>query len=167
MRPAEDDVEDLARQILVAARPTIGDRFRDAFDPSARMLAWTAKRPHFKTGLFRFVDVFPACTSPADVLDHLDEYVLTDDTPGVVRAGIGAAHAVPFGARAARGVAHGSIHRMARQFIAGSNPTEAVARTAELWNDGFANTVDLLGERTLTRADADDYATRVASCSTR
>ena len=97
-RPAEDDVEDLARQILRSAQPSPAVRVRNAFDVNTRLLTWATKRPHFKTGLFRFVDVFPACTSPHDVLDHLDEYVLTDDTPGIVRAGLGTAHALPFGA---------------------------------------------------------------------
>ena len=76
--------------------------YANAFDVNTRLLTWATKRPHFKTSLFRFVDVFPACTTPHDVLDHLDEYLLTDDTPGIVRAGLGAAHAVPSGARAAR-----------------------------------------------------------------
>ncbi len=160
-RPAEDDVEDLARQILRSAQASPAARVRNAFDVNTRLLTWATKRPHFKTGLFRFVDVFPACTSPHDVLDHLDEYVLTDDTPGIVRAGLGTAHALPFGARAARQVARGGIHRMARQFIGGTNPTEAVGRVADLWDAGYANTVDLLGERTLTLADADAYAGRV------
>ena len=30
-----------------------------------------------------------------------------------------------------------------------------------LWSDGYATTVDLLGEKTLTIADADAYAARV------
>ena len=34
-------------------------------------------------------------------------------------------------------------------------------RVAELWDGGYANTVDLLGEKTLTLADADAYAERV------
>ncbi len=116
-RPAEDDVEDLARQILRSAQPSPAVRVRNAFDVNTRLLTWATKRPHFKTGLFRFVDVFPACTSPHDVLDHLDEYIVTDDTPGIVRAGLGTAHALPFGARAARRVArrhpsHGApVHR--------------------------------------------------------
>ena len=50
---------------------------------------------------------------------------------------------------------------MARQFIGGTNPAEAVTRVAELWDAGFATTVDLLGEKTLTLADADAYAARV------
>jgi RHH-type proline utilization regulon transcriptional repressor/proline dehydrogenase/delta 1-pyrroline-5-carboxylate dehydrogenase len=159
--PDENDVEDLARRILKAARPGPAQRARNAVDVNTRLLTWATKRPHFKAGLFRFVDVFPACTSPQDVLDHLDEYVITDDTPGVVRAGLGVAHAMPFGARAARAAARGGIHRMAGQFIGGATPADAMARVSDLWNDGYATTVDLLGEKTLTLADADGYVARV------
>jgi RHH-type proline utilization regulon transcriptional repressor/proline dehydrogenase/delta 1-pyrroline-5-carboxylate dehydrogenase len=160
-RPDENDVEDVARALLRAARPSPLARARGAFDVNARLLDWATRRPHFKTGLFRFVDVFPACTSPHDVLDHMDEYLLTDDAPRVVRSGLGIAHATPFGARIARRAARGGIHRMAGQFIGGTNPTEAVERARALWNDGFATTIDLLGERTLTLADAEAYAQRV------
>jgi RHH-type proline utilization regulon transcriptional repressor/proline dehydrogenase/delta 1-pyrroline-5-carboxylate dehydrogenase len=159
--PDENDVEALARKILRAARPSPAQRVRAAFDVNTRLLTWATKRPHFKAGLFRFVDVFPACTSPQDVLDHLDEYVVTEDTPGIVRVGLGAAHVMPFGARAARAAARSGIHRMAGQFIGGSDPDAAMARVTELWNDGYATTVDLLGEKTLTLADADAYAARV------
>ena len=56
----------------------------------------------------------------------------------------------PFGARAARArrarrhPPHGAaVHRRHR-------PGRGVARAGELWNDGYATTVDLLGEKTLT-----------------
>jgi RHH-type proline utilization regulon transcriptional repressor/proline dehydrogenase/delta 1-pyrroline-5-carboxylate dehydrogenase len=161
LTPDENDVEDLARRMLRAARPSPFERAREAFDVNTKLLTWATKRPGFKAGLFRFVDVFPACTSPQDVLDHLDEYLDSDDTPGIVRAGLGIAHALPFGARAARFAARGGIHRMARQFIGGADTREAIRRVTDLWDDGYATTVDLLGEKTLTMHDADAYAARV------
>ncbi|MET1001758.1 MAG: hypothetical protein ABWZ15_08110, partial [Acidimicrobiia bacterium] len=157
----EKDVDTLARQIVAAAAPDAGARLRSTFDVNAQMLRWATARPHFKTGLFRFVDVFPACTSADDVLNHLDEYVLTDDTPGIVRAGLRTAHVVPFGSRLARAGARFGIRRMAEQFIGGADPAAATAEAGALWAAGFATTVDLLGEKTLTIADADAYAARV------
>jgi RHH-type proline utilization regulon transcriptional repressor/proline dehydrogenase/delta 1-pyrroline-5-carboxylate dehydrogenase len=157
----EKDVDTLARQIVAAAAPDAGTRLRSTFDLNAHMLRWATARPHFKTGLFRFVDVFPACTSADDVLNHLDEYVLTDDTPGIVRAGLRTAHVVPFGSRLARAGARFGIRRMAEQFIGGADPAAAAAEAGALWAAGFATTVDLLGEKTLTIADADAYAARV------
>jgi RHH-type transcriptional regulator, proline utilization regulon repressor / proline dehydrogenase / delta 1-pyrroline-5-carboxylate dehydrogenase len=154
--PPEHRVERVARELLRAARPS----WRDRVDVNGRLLSWATRRPHFKTGLFRFVDAFPACRTSREVLDHLDEYVLTDDAPAVVRAGLRTANIVPGGAPLAAVVARAGIERMARQFIGGANAEEAVIRVAELWNDGFAATVDLLGEKTLTLADADAYAKR-------
>ena len=52
---------------------------------------------------------------------------------------------------------------MATRFIAGQSAADAAVALEALWRDGFAATVDLLGEKTLTAADADHYAARVAA----
>jgi len=156
VRPPEHEVERVGRELLRAARPS----WRDRVNANTRLLAWATRRPHFKSGLFRFVDAFPACRSAREVLDHLDEYVRTDDAPAFVRAGIRGADVLPGGASIAAVVARAGIERMARQFIGGASALEGVARVAELWGVGFASTVDLLGEKTLTLADADVYAAR-------
>ena len=49
---------------------------------------------------------------------------------------------------------------MAHRFIAGETPEEAVPRLRELAKDGVAYTVDLLGEETLSEAEADAYLER-------
>jgi RHH-type proline utilization regulon transcriptional repressor/proline dehydrogenase/delta 1-pyrroline-5-carboxylate dehydrogenase len=97
------------------------------------------------------------------VLDHLDEYLRAPDTPPVVRVGLQLADGVPGGAPVARAAARAGIERMARQFIGGEHEREAVARVEALRRQGFAATVDLLGEKTLTLGDADAYARRVAA----
>jgi len=38
------------------------------------MMEWAMRDEHFKTQLFRFVDVLPALTSSAEVSRHLKEY---------------------------------------------------------------------------------------------
>ena len=97
-----------------------------------------------------------------DVLDHLDGYLDAPQSPALVRAGLHAAGAVPGGAHVAAAVAHGGVRRMATRFIAGQSAGDAAVALEALWRDGFAATVDLLGEKTLTAADADHYAARVA-----
>src|SRR5204863_8558095 len=47
------------------------------------------------------------------------------------------------------------------QLIAGATPDEALPRLEQLWRAGEAASVDLLGERTLTEAEAARYAARV------
>ncbi|HEX2047394.1 MAG TPA: proline dehydrogenase family protein, partial [Acidimicrobiales bacterium] len=129
---------------------------------SERMLEWAMSHPSFKTQLFRFVDVFPATTGDDDVVRHLDEYLHGGaDLPKVLDLGLEVAEHVPLGKAAAATLARRSITRVAEQFIVGQSPAEAVAGLRHLWNQGSAFTVDLLGEKTLTEADADRYAARV------
>jgi len=129
---------------------------------SERMLEWAMSHPSFKTQLFRFVDVFPATTGDDDVVRHLDEYLHGGaDVPKILDVGLDLAEHVPLGKAAAATLARRSISRVAEQFIVGQTATEAVAGLARLWAGGSASTVDLLGEKTLTEADADRYAARV------
>ncbi len=129
---------------------------------SERLLDWAMSRPGFKTQLFRFVDVFPALDGVDDVARHVAEYFSGVDVPRILDAGIEAADHIPFGHAVEAGVARRNILRMARQFIAGANPQDAVPRLAELWRSGSAFTCDLLGEKTVVAAEADRYAARVA-----
>ena len=128
---------------------------------SERMLGWAMSHPSFKTQLFRFVDVFPATGDNADVLRHIDEYFEGADAPKVMQLGIDLAERVPLGSRLSAGVARRNIERMAQQFIVGSTPSAALDNLHGLWRQGSAFTVDLLGEKTVTEADADRYAARV------
>ncbi len=131
---------------------------------SERMLEWAMSHPSFKTQLFRFVDVFPATTGGDDVMRHLDEYLHGGaGIPKFLDLGLGLADHVPLGKAAAAALARRSISRVAEQFIVGQTPAEAVPGLRRLWAGGSASTVDLLGEKTLTEADADRYASRVAN----
>jgi RHH-type proline utilization regulon transcriptional repressor/proline dehydrogenase/delta 1-pyrroline-5-carboxylate dehydrogenase len=136
---------------------------------SERMLDWAMSHPSFKTQLFRFVDVFPATTSDADVLRHLEEYFAdasaSGDMPRALDLGLGVAEHAPFGMGAAvsAAVARKNIRRMAEQFIVGATPSAAVDGLHRLWRLGSAATVDLLGEKTITESEADGYAARVST----
>ena len=128
---------------------------------SERMLEFAMSHPSFKTQLFRFVDVFPATTDDADVLRHLDEYFAGADVPRVLDLGLGVADHMPFGKAAAASLARRNITKVAEQFIVGSTARAAVPNLHRLWRHGSASTVDLLGEKTVTEAEADRYAARV------
>src|SRR5262249_12387197 len=65
------------------------------------------------------------------------------------------------GAAVTATVARRSVLRMARQFIAGPTPRRALPRLHRLWTRGEAATVDLLGEKVVTDAEADRYAARI------
>lgn len=129
---------------------------------SERMLSWAMADPAFRTQLFRFVDVFPATTGDADALRHLHEYFTGADAPRVLDLGVELAEHVPFGDHMSVAVARHNIARMARQFIIGTTPAEVSENVERLWEAGTGATVDLLGEKTLSSAEADAYAARVA-----
>ena len=128
---------------------------------SERMLGWAMSHPTFKTQLFRFVDVFPATTGDADVLRHIEEYFDGAEAPKVMEMGMDLAERLPLGGRVSAGIARRNITRMAEQFIVGRDPAEAVAGLHPLWRAGSSFTVDLLGEKTVSEAEADRYARRV------
>ena len=158
--PPDSDVGALARRI---ADLGAGERAR-VFNMSwvsERMLGWAMSHPSFKTQLFRFVDVFPATGDDADVLRHIDEYFDGAGAPKVMELGIDLAERLPLGSRVSAGVARRNIERMAEQFIVGSTSALALPGLHRLWRSGSAFTVDLLGEKTVTEADADRYAARV------
>src|ERR1700754_2227253 len=58
------------------------------------------------------------------------------------------------------GIAGVAVQRMAKRFIVGEGPQDAVPALAQLWRDGAAASVDLLGEATVTAAEADHYTAR-------
>jgi RHH-type transcriptional regulator, proline utilization regulon repressor / proline dehydrogenase / delta 1-pyrroline-5-carboxylate dehydrogenase len=159
-RSLDEDVTALARRI---AELGAGERSR-VFKMSwwsERMLDWAMLRPAFKAQLFRFVDVFPALDGDDDIARHVAEYFEGVPVPKALDLGIDAADHVPFGHTIEARVARRNIARMARQFIIGSTPAEAVPGLHELWRQGSASTCDLLGEKTLVAAEADRYAARV------
>src|SRR5881396_2390945 len=156
----EHEVQALARQIAAAGASERVHLFHLG-RWSERVLDWAMSHPGFKTQLFRFVDVFPACRDDADVLRHLSEYFAGVEVPRALGLGLELAGRVPFGARLSTAAARRNIMRMARQLIAGATPEDALPRLAALWRAGEACTVDLLGEKTVTEREAARYAARV------
>ena len=110
-----------------------------------------ARDPQLRAALFRLVDVAPACATPRELADHLGALLGEVDR----RLPIAAARR-PLAGRLA-GVA---VHRMAQRFIVGQGPRDAVPALARLWRAGAAASVDLLGEATVTAAEADRYTAR-------
>ena len=70
-----------------------------------------------------------------------------------MRMGNSRAGRAALGRAAATGVKH-----MAHRFIVGESPKAAMGDLRELWKDGVASSVDLLGEATVTQAEAQRYA---------
>ena len=115
-----------------------------------------------KAALFRFVDVVPACRNLDDLAAHLTSFLreVSEPPPSIamaMRMGTSKAGRKAIGAAAATGVKH-----MAHRFIVGESPAQALPVLRDLWQSGVASTVDLLGEATVTQAEAQRYADRCA-----
>src|SRR4051794_35041007 len=155
----DDEVLAVGRD--VAARfPSAARRPMKALDDKAMDLA--AQDEQLRAALFRFVDVVPACRSLDDLAAHLvgflDEVEAKPPPLAVaVRMGDSRTGRKALGAASAAGVRH-----MAHRFIVAESPQGAERVLRELWHDGVATSVDLLGEATVTAAEADRYAERCA-----
>ena len=156
-----DPVEREIRRIgedLAAAFPSAARHPLRALDARAMDLA--SSDQELRAALFRFVDVVPACRSLDDLARHLTSFLAElPDAPPPISAAMRIAHTragrAGLGAAAAGGVRH-----MAHRFIVGETPAGALGVLRGLWERGVASTVDLLGEATVTAAEADRYAAR-------
>ncbi len=120
----------------------------------------TMSDPRTKVQLFRFIDALPALREPETVRRHLDEYLDEADgrVPLAIRTPLGLAPSGSLGDRLLARAARFGATRMARRFIAGAGPEEALATIRGLRSRGLAFTADLLGEAVITEAEADAYA---------
>ena len=153
----ESQLQEVGRSIH-AAFPGKSRHPLRALDERAMELA--SHDAELRAALFRFVDVTPACRSLDDLARHLAGYLEeVDERPPPIEAamrmsGTKAGRAA-LGAAAAAGVRH-----MAHRFIVGETPKAALKTIRHLWENGAAVSLDLLGEATVTEAEADRYAAR-------
>src|SRR5690606_8120381 len=116
-----------------------------------KLMDWSMKDKNFKVQLFRFVDAFPALTTPDLVHDHLVDYL--------TQPGVKPPPGMDLGLKAG-GVAKGlltktissQIKGMAGNFIAGTDAADALPALRDLWKQGIAFSVDLLGEACVSNA---------------
>src|SRR5918998_639117 len=153
----EDELQEVGRSIHAAFPGKTRHPLR-ALDQKAMELA--SQDQELRAALFRFVDVTPACRNLDDLARHLAAYLEeVDQRPPTIEAAMrmsgSKAGRTALGAAAAAGVRH-----MAHRFIVGESPKAAVKAIRHLWEHGAAVSLDLLGEATVTEAEADRYAAR-------
>jgi RHH-type proline utilization regulon transcriptional repressor/proline dehydrogenase/delta 1-pyrroline-5-carboxylate dehydrogenase len=125
-----------------------------------RLMQLTMGNERVKVQLFRFIDALPNLKSADEIAKHLHEYFgeagphLSPWMHGVV------SHWLPRDGVAGHVLAWAANHnarRMARRFIAGSTVGEALDAIAAMRRKSLAFTIDLLGESTITEAEAEQY----------
>ncbi len=124
-----------------------------------RLMALTMGDPDTKVQLFRFIDALPTLRDPGSVRRHLAEYLDEADggVPAFVRLPLRLTPRGPVGDRTIAAMARFAATRMARRFIAGSTPAEALQTVLALREQRLAFTADLLGEAVISEPECDAY----------
>ena len=125
-----------------------------------QLMAFSMRDEALKVQLFRFVDTLPYLMyDPPEIARHLKEYLgrANKQLPWWVRHGVRLLPGSGVGGKLLAAATRVNATQMARKFIAGSNVPEAVAAVKRMRADENAFTIDLLGEATITEAEADAY----------
>jgi proline dehydrogenase len=159
-RALQDEIERVGREIAAAQR--VSARRHPARAVDRRAMALASRDDELRVALFRLIDVTPACRTPEDLGRHLASFAgELERSPGLaaaLRLADSRAGRTVLGGAVAAGVRH-TAHR----FIAGATPRAAAHELAARWRDGITASVDLLGEATVSSAEADAYASRCAT----
>ena len=142
--------------------------FADAAEPPSlfskkgfygTLMDWAMRDEHFKTQLFRFVDVLPVLSSSGEVARHLTEYLGDEQlklSPALrlgLKAAGGASWLLGTGVKS-------QVTGLARQFMLGNDEKEIASTLCRRHYQGIAFTVDVLGETVVSEAEADQYSQR-------
>jgi proline dehydrogenase len=153
----EPEVQRVGRS-LAAAFPSGARHPIRNLDAKAMELA--AQDAELRSALFRLVDVTPATRSFDDLAAHLRDYLSeVDDRPLPVDTAMRMAN-TRAGRRALGVAVAAGVRHMAHRFIVGETPAAALGTIRSQWKGGIATSLDLLGEATVTQAEADRYAAR-------
>ncbi len=137
---------------------------RPAVALGRRQLGSLDGRPALRSAMFRFVDAAPACRGPLDRGAHLRAFVRGVDgepIPPTLRPL--RSRVAPQPLLTAYGLASGpATALLARQFIAGRDVRSATRNLRAMWRQGQAFALDLLGESTVSEAEAEAYFERCA-----
>jgi len=125
------------------------------------ILEWAMRDPEFKIDMFRLVDVLPSLETSAQVSEHVRGLLLRDgrELPAALATAVklaSSAITAGVGARAIRS----NVKALAERFIIGKDAAGAIPVLRRLRKEGLAFTVDLLGETTLSDAEAQVYQER-------
>jgi proline dehydrogenase len=120
-------------------------------------MALTTRDPDLKKGLFKLVTVLPSLNRARDVVDHACQYL----NPTLKRLGIPRLPGPrnPLKYIVSLGVKTG-VRTVAGQFIAGADAESARKKLFKIRSNGYAFTVDMLGEYSVSEAECLHYLNR-------
>ena len=159
-QPAADfdaEVLELARRLATGGGGSLRHPLHAAHAQGVELVS---RDPPLRAALFRMVDVAPACAGSVELSEHLAALLGDVEPRSAAAVLIDRAASSPGLRRLTGGVTARAIRRMAGRFIVGETSTEAVPALRGMWKRGVAASVDLLGEATVTPAEAQAYVDR-------
>ena len=155
----EGQIQETARRIFsLTTKPKLSRWSAERWQ--TEMMDWAMQDERLKVELFRFVDVFPTLGSRAEIARHLREYFGQEGVhaPAPLRLGIGlAAPGSPL-SPVAGAVIRKQLRAFAQRFIVGRDARSAVPTLRALRRADTGFTLDVLGEASVSEAEADAYA---------
>ena len=125
------------------------------------LMDWSMQDEEFKIQLFRFVDVLPTLKTDEQFTRLLGEYFShTPILPRGIKWSLQKLPATWIGAHVGALLLRRQFTRMAYTFIAGDSIRHAMPVLKHLWQSGRSASIDLLGETTVSEAEADQYRDR-------
>ncbi len=126
---------------------------------TGKLMDWTMKDEDFKVQLFRFIDVLPYLTTEEMLVHHIQEYFSKDESvPAILRLGAKSTGlAGKLGSKMLGKTIRKNLEMMALQFIIGQAVDDTVKNLEKLRKQGFAFTLDILGEATVSDTEATQY----------
>jgi RHH-type proline utilization regulon transcriptional repressor/proline dehydrogenase/delta 1-pyrroline-5-carboxylate dehydrogenase len=124
-----------------------------------RLMQLTMGDEAVKVQLFRFIDALPNLKTSDEIATHLREYFQESGPhlPPWMRKAVTWLPRDGVAGRALAWAANHNARRMAHRFIAGSTVAEALKTIAAMRRRPLTFTIDLLGEATITEAEAEHY----------
>jgi RHH-type transcriptional regulator, proline utilization regulon repressor / proline dehydrogenase / delta 1-pyrroline-5-carboxylate dehydrogenase len=161
MTPAADTeqrIQQTARDILSAThedRPSLLSAQRW----QGEMMEWAMADERLKVEMLRFADVFPTLRSRREIGRHLREYFTRQGVaaPAVLRWGVNLAAQRSPVAPLANAVVRRQMKGFAQRFIVGRDARSAIPALRALRDKGTGFTLDVLGEATVSEAEAGAY----------
>jgi len=158
MIPLQTEIERRGEQIF-----ELVDRHPESIFSKAgfyqRMMALSMRDETFKVQMFRFVDVLASLRQSGEIVRHLDEYFATmrNGFAPLLHTGVRVAKVAPW---FSSWFLRWNVSGMARQFISGRNPADALKTLRKGRKQRIGFTVDLLGEAVVSEKEAHEYGVR-------
>ncbi|MCL5021816.1 MAG: proline dehydrogenase family protein [Nitrospirae bacterium] len=160
------DLETRIRKTAEDIYASVGGEVPSLFDTRkwmGRIMESAMRDETFRFQLFRFVDVLPSLKEDSLVVRLLHEYFGGEvNAPPLIQKGIERLGR-GLGSHLAAGAIRAGVGSLARQFIAGRDPRDALRPLKSLREDGFAFSVDLLGEVVVSEREVGEYLGRYLS----